>query len=85
MVAMTTLDRDRCPSCGAWLILVEVQHVARPWRRYLEVGSKIVYECPSCAGIYETWVHDADPLEEITPFGRSLRNRLAARRPARRP
>jgi hypothetical protein len=78
---MTSLTRDLCPSCGAWLILAEVVYVAAAGRRYPEVGSRAVYECPSCAGVYETWACDADPLEEITPKRRALRNGLAARRP----
>jgi uncharacterized protein with PIN domain len=81
MVGMTTLTRDRCPSCGAWLILVEVEYVAPEWRRYPDVGNRVVYECPSCRGMYETWAHDADPLEEITPLRRSLRAELTMRRP----
>jgi hypothetical protein len=82
---MTTLTRDRCPSCGAWLILVEVLYIAAPWRRYPGVGSRVVYECPSCARVYETWAHDTDPLEEMPIGKRSLRDRLAARRPTSRP
>ena len=78
--AMTSLARDRCPSCGAWLILVEVLYVAPPWRRYPEAGSRFVYECPSCAGVYETWGIEADPLEEISGSRRRLRDILAARR-----
>jgi hypothetical protein len=78
---MTSLTRDTCPSCGAWLILTEVLYVAPPWRRYPNVGSRVVYECPICAGVYETWAHDADPLEEISRQRRALRNVLAARRP----
>lgn len=81
MLAMTTLTRDRCPSCGAWLILVEVLYVASEWRRYPEVGNRVVYECPSCRGLYETWAHDADPLEEMPAAERSLRVQLAKRRP----
>lgn len=79
---MTSLTRDICPSCGAWLILAEVLYVAPPWRRYSNVGSRVVYECPSCAGVYETWVVESDPLEEISPLRRSLRDRLALRRPS---
>jgi uncharacterized protein with PIN domain len=79
---MTSLTRDICPSCGAWLILVEVQYVAAPMRRYPDVGSRVVYECQSCAGVYETWAIDSDQLEEISPSQRSLRDRLAARRPS---
>ena len=77
---MTSLTRDRCPSCGAWLILVEVLYVAPAWRRYPETGCRAVYECPSCAGVYETWGTEADQLEEMSPSRRSLRNQLAARR-----
>ena len=77
---MTSLTQDTCPSCGAWLILVEVLYVAPAWRRYPETGSRVVYECPSCAGVYETWAIEADPLEEISSSRRSLRNLLAARR-----
>ena len=79
---MTSLTRDICPSCGAWLILTEVLYVARAWRRYPNVGSRVVYECPSCAGVYETWAVEHDPLEEITQSRRNLRNSLAARRPS---
>jgi hypothetical protein len=79
---MTSLTRDTCPSCGAWLILVEVVYVAPAWRRYPEVGSRVVYECPSCAGVYETWATESDPLEEISRSRRWLRNELAARRRA---
>ena len=78
---MTSLTRDLCPSCGAWLILAEVVYVAPAGRRYPNVGSRAVYECPSCAGVYETWATDADPLEEITAKRRALRNGLALRRP----
>jgi hypothetical protein len=78
---MTSLTRDTCPSCGAWLILVEVLYVAPPWRRYPNVGSRVVYECPSCAGAYETWAVDVDPLEEISGPRRSLRDGLARMRP----
>jgi hypothetical protein len=78
---MTSLTRDVCPSCGAWLILVEVLYVSPPWRRYPNVGSRAVYECPSCAGVYETWAVDSDPLEEISHQRRTLRNSVAARRP----
>ena len=80
--AMTSLTRDICPSCGAWLILVEVLYVAPTWRRYPEVGSRVVYECPSCAGVYETWASEADPLEEISKPRQALRSGLAARRPS---
>ncbi len=78
---MTTLTRDRCPSCGAWLILIEVLYMAPRWRRYPDVGSRVLYECPSCRGLYQTWAHDADPLEELTGEQRSLRALLADRRP----
>jgi hypothetical protein len=81
MAAMTSLTRDICPSCGAWLILAEVLYVAPAGRRYPNVGSRVVYECPSCAGVYETWAVDSDPLEEISLPRRSLRDSLAARRP----
>jgi len=77
---MTSLTRDICPSCGAWLILSEVLYVAPPWRRYPEVGSRVVYECPSCAGVFETWAVEADPLEAITPARLALRSSLAAHR-----
>ena len=78
---MTSLTRDICPSCGAWLILSEVVYVAAPWRRYENVGSSVVYECPSCAGVYETWAYETDPLVEISGPRRALRASLAARRP----
>jgi hypothetical protein len=78
---MTSLTRDLCPACGAWLILTEVLYVAPGWRRYPGVGSRVVYECPSCAGVYETWALDTDPLEEITASRQALRNSLAAKRP----
>jgi hypothetical protein len=81
---MTSLTRDICPECGAWLILVEVLYVAPPWRRYPSVGTRAVYECPSCAGVYETWATESDPLEEISRARRSIRNRLATRRPSRK-
>jgi ribosomal protein S27AE len=81
---MTSLTRDICPSCGAWLILAEVLYVAPPWRRYPTVGSRAVYECPSCAGVFETWAHDDDPLEEMSRLHRNLRAGLAARRPTYR-
>jgi uncharacterized protein with PIN domain len=81
MIPMTTLTRDRCPSCGAWLILVEVEYVAPEWRRYPEIGNRVVYECPSCHGEYETWAHEVDPIEEMTRARRSLRGQLASRRP----
>jgi hypothetical protein len=81
---MTSLTRDICPSCGAWLILVEVLYVAPAWRRYPNVGSRVVYECPACAGVYETWAVESDPLEEISRARQSLRTRLAARRPMRK-
>jgi len=81
MAAMTTLTRDRCPSCGAWLILIEVLYMAPAWRRYAEVGSRVVYECPNCHRLYETWAHEADPLEEMPARRRSLRSLLAMRRP----
>ncbi len=77
---MTSLTRDTCPACGAWLILVEVLWVAAAWRRYPETGARVVYECPNCAGVYETWADERDPLEEISPSGRWLRKELAARR-----
>ena len=82
---MTSLTRDICPSCGAWLILVEVVYVAAPWRHYPDVGSRVVYECQSCRGVYETWAHDEDPLTEISRPGRTLRDRLSARRPISKP
>ena len=82
---MTSLTRDICPSCGAWLILVEVVYVAAPWRRYPDVGNRVVYECPSCCGAYETWAQDDDPLTELPPSGRTLRDTLLARRPISRP
>jgi glutaredoxin len=81
MVAMTTLTRDRCPSCGAWLILVEVLYVAPAWRRYPDIGNAVVYECPSCKRAYETWARDSDPLQEMSLAHRSLRAQLAKRRP----
>jgi hypothetical protein len=81
---MTSLTRDICPACGAWLILAEVLYVAPPWRRYPDVGSKVVYECPSCAGWFETWAIDADELEAMTPARIALRTSLAARRPTRK-
>ena len=78
---MTSLTRDLCPSCGAWLILVEVIYVAPEWRRYPNVGSRVVYECPSCAGIFETWAVDSDPLEAMSVSRMALRASLAAKRP----
>lgn len=81
---MTSLTRDICPSCGAWLILAEVLYVAPAWRRYPNVGSRAVYECPNCAGVYETWALDADPLEEMPRPRRNLRAKLAERRPTYR-
>jgi len=80
-MTMTTLTRDRCPSCGAWLILVEVLYVAPAWRRYPEIANMVIYECPSCHGLYETWAHEADSLEEMPPLRRSLRDQLVRRRP----
>ena len=81
MTPMTALTRDRCPSCGAWLILVEVMYMAPELRRYPEVGSRVLYECPSCHGFYQTWAHDSDPLEELPASQRSLRALLADHRP----
>jgi uncharacterized protein with PIN domain len=81
MQPMTTLTRDRCPSCGAWLILVEVLYVAPENRRYPEIGNRVFYECPACHGSYGTWAHEADPLEEIAAGERSLREQLARKRP----
>ena len=81
MPSMTTLTRDRCPSCGAWLILVEVLYMAPAWRRYPEVGNQVQYECPSCHGLYETWAHETDPLVELPSQARSIREQLARRRP----
>ena len=78
---MTSLTRDICPSCGAWLILVEVIYVAPERRRYPNVGSRVVYECPSCAGIFETWAVDSDPLEAMSVSRLALRASLAAKRP----
>jgi hypothetical protein len=78
---MTSLTRDICPACGAWLILSEVLYVAPPWRRYPNVGSRVVYECPGCAGVYETWALDTDPLEAMSAARMALRTNLAARRP----
>ena len=78
---MTSLTRDLCPSCGAWLILVEVIYVAPERRRYPNVGSRVVYECPSCAGIFETWAVDSDPLEAMSVSRLALRASLAAKRP----
>jgi uncharacterized protein with PIN domain len=79
---MTSLTRDICPSCGAWLTLVEVIYVREEVRRYPDTGCLVVYECPSCAGVYETWAHDADPLVEMTSENRDIRARMAAKRPA---
>ena len=81
---MTSLTRDICPSCGAWLILVEVVYVAPAWRRYPDVGSQVVYECPSCTGVFETWASDLDPLTEISRPRQNLRDRLSALRPMTR-
>jgi hypothetical protein len=78
---MTSLTRDICPSCGAWLILAEVVYVAAAQRRYPNVGSRAVYECPGCCGVYETWAHEAAPLIELPSTSRSLRDRLSERRP----
>jgi hypothetical protein len=79
---MTSLTRDLCPSCGAWLILAEVVYVAPVARKYPHVGSRVVYECPSCAGVFETWAYERDPLIEMPARDRIFRDRLAARRPA---
>jgi len=84
MQTMTSLTRDLCPSCGAWLILSEVLYVAPAWRRYPKIGSQAVYECPNCLGVYETWAYDDDPLQEISRPRRNLRAKLAARRPTYR-
>ena len=81
MAAMTSMTRDVCPSCGAWLILVEIMYVGPQSRRYPEVGSLAVYECPSCAGLYETWAADEDPLEEMPAERRQLHNIVTSRRP----
>jgi hypothetical protein len=78
---MTSLTRDICPTCGAWLILVEVIYVAPEWRRYPNVGSRVVYECPSCAGVFETWAVESDPLEAMSVSRLALRAGLAAKRP----
>ena len=78
---MTSLTRDLCPSCGAWLILVEVIYVAPERRRYPNVGSRVVYECPSCAGVFETWAVESDPLEAMSVSRLALRASLAAKRP----
>jgi len=78
---MTSLTRDICPSCGAWLILVEVIYVAPERRRYPNVGSRVVYECPSCAGVFETWAVESDPLEAMSVSRLALRASLAAKRP----
>ena len=78
---MTSLTRDICPSCGAWLILVEVIYVAPERRRYPNVGSRVVYECPSCAGVFETWAVESDPLEAMSVSRLALRSSLAAKRP----
>lgn len=81
MRSMTTLTQDRCPACGAWLILVEVFYVATHRRRYPEIGNHVIYECQSCGRAYMTWAEKDDPLEEITVKERSLRAELATRRP----
>lgn len=81
---MTSLTRDLCPSCGAWLILVEVIYVAPESRRYPNVGSRVVYECPSCAGLFETWAVESDPLEAMSVSRLALRAILAAKRPTPR-
>jgi hypothetical protein len=78
---MTSLTRDICPSCGAWLILAEVIYVAPERRRYPNVGSRVVYECPSCAGVFETWAVESDPLEAMSVSRLALRASLAAKRP----
>ena len=78
---MTSLTSDICPSCGAWLILVEVIYVAPERRRYPNVGSRVVYECPSCAGVFETWAVESDPLEAMSVSRMALRDSLAAKRP----
>lgn len=79
---MTSLTRDVCPSCGAWLLLAEVVYVPAEGRRYPGVGTRVVYECPACAGVYETWARDDDPLVEMTAKGRNLRARMTAKRSA---
>ena len=81
---MTSLTRDLCPSCGAWLILAEVLYVAPAARKYPHVGSQVIYECPSCSGVFETWAYERDPLVELPVRDRLLRDSLAARRPAPR-
>ena len=78
---MTRMTRDRCPACGAWLILAEVECVAPRARVYPDVSSRATYECPGCTGVYETWLADEDPLTEVTARRQILRNRLATRRP----
>lgn len=44
---MTSLTHDVCPSCGAWLVLVEVLYVAPTMRRYPDVGSRVVTNAPA--------------------------------------
>jgi hypothetical protein len=78
---MTTLTRDRCLTCGAWLVLAEVHWVGPTMRQYPGVGCRAVYECPNCTRLFETWAHDAAPLEPMSRSRRHLRSLVALRGP----
>jgi RNase P subunit RPR2 len=74
------MTRDICPSCGAWLILAEVQYVSPHVRPDAEDGSCLVYECPACKSVFERWMRDDAPLTAMSRRRISLRQRVAARR-----
>jgi hypothetical protein len=72
------MTRDICPSCGAWLILAEVQYWSERARPYSDTGSCLIYECPACRRVFERWMRDEEPLLPLARPELSLRARVAA-------
>jgi hypothetical protein len=80
---MADMAQDICPSCGAFLILAEVQYLnpaARPGGESgsRPAGSRLVYECPACRAVFARWMHDDEPLLPMGAAELSLRVRVAA-------
>ena len=77
---MPEMTRDICPSCGAWLILAEVQYWSPRARARgnRDTDSCLVYECQACRSVFQRWMRDDEPLLPMGHRDRSLRARVSA-------
>jgi hypothetical protein len=59
------------------MLLIVPEH-----RVYPSVACKVVYDCPSCGGVFVAWATPLDPLVPMEKEAKELRARVIAKRRA---